>query len=330
MKKAFVFAWLIFTWVWAIEPLIADENLTSLVSKDAVIVASIKPGKDDPGVSYLASIWKETLKEREGNSTKKQEAIEDIFKQPHLPNITVAIFGKDITKLYGAGGSIFDLPSYLILVESSDKEFLKSKLDVLLEKSENLKRETFKEGEFAYNEFAGLSNDPSIYVQLGDIIAVGPGRDKLEEALELSRDSKDSIARLSKYKEMMSKMVTHGDGTLYIDNRDLAFTKMLRELEKDWKITLLLAVDYIDSMGISFDIIDKDSAKANIVFKAKDPKGIEEIKNDARFLGEAIARKFVEENVGHSSNITVSGKYVILELELKGLENIWARIFKKG
>lgn len=314
MKKAYVFAWLIFIWVWAIEPLIADENLMSLVSKDAVIVASIKHGKDDPGVSYLASIWKETLKEREKNYTKKQEAIEDIFKQIHLPNITVAIFGKDITKLYGTGGSIFELPSYLILVESSDKDFLKSKLSVLLEESENLKCETFKGGEFVY----------------GDIIAVSPDKDKLREALELSRDPKNSIANLSKYQELMSKMTSHGNGTLYMDNRDWTWTKVLRELEKEWRITLLFAIDYVDSMAISFDIIDKDSASAKIVFRARDIKGIEEIKNDARFLGEVISRKFVEENVEYSSNITVSGKYVILELELKGLENIWARIFKKG
>ena len=328
MKKAFVAVWIMFAWIGGIESLSADEDLTNLISNDAVIVASIKPGKDDPGVSYVANIWKDTLKEREKNYTKRQEAIEDIFKQPHLPNITLAIFGKDITKLYLSGGSIFELPSYLILVgvESSDKEFLRSRLDILLQKNEDLKREAVGEKEIVCNEFAGLSRDPSAYVQLDDRIAISPGIDRLKEALNIS---KDSIVRLSKYQDIMSKITLSGDGQLYIDNRDSLFTKVLRELENKWKITLLLAVDYVDAIGVSFDIKDKDSASARIVFKAKDPKGLEEIKNDARFLGEAISRKFSQENVEHSNEISVSGKYVILELQFKGLEGLWARVLKK-
>jgi hypothetical protein len=328
MKKTFVIAWIMFAWIGGIESLSAGEDLTNLISNDAVIVASIKPGKDDPGVSYVANIWKDTLKEREKNYTKRQEAIEDIFKQPHLPNITLAIFGKDITKLYVSGGSIFELPSYLILVgvESSDKEFLRSRLDILLQKNEDLKREAVGEKEIVCNEFAGLSRDPSAYVQLDDRIAISPGIDRLKEALNIS---KDSIVRLSKYQDIMSKITLSGDGQLYIDNRDSLFTKVLRELENKWKITLLLAVDYVDAIGVSFDIKDKDSASARIVFKAKDPKGLEEIKNDARFLGEAISRKFSQENVEHSNEISVSGKYVILELQFKGLEGLWARVLKK-
>ena len=328
MKKAFVAVWIMFAWIGGIESLSADEDLTNLISNDAVIVASIKPGKDDPGVSYVANIWKDTLKEREKNYTKRQEAIEDIFKQPHLPNITLAIFGKDITKLYVSGGSIFELHSYLILVgvESSDKEFLRSRLDILLQKNEDLKREAVGEKEIVCNEFAGLSRDPSAYVQLDDRIAISPGIDRLKEALNIS---KDSIVRLSKYQDIMSKITLSGDGQLYIDNRDSLFTKVLRELENKWKITLLLAVDYVDAIGVSFDIKDKDSASARIVFKAKDPKGLEEIKNDARFLGEAISRKFSQENVEHSNEISVSGKYVILELQFKGLEGLWARVLKK-
>ena len=331
MKKAFVVAWIVFAWLGGIKSLSAGEDLTEIISRDAVIVASIKPGKDDPGVSYVANIWKDTLKEREKNYTERQEAIEEIFKQPHLPNVTLAVFGKDIAKLYASGGSIYKLPSYLLLVEaeSSDKEFLKSKMEVLLKRKEDLKRETFKGEEIVSNELAGQPRDPSAYVQLGDRMAISPDIDKLKDAVNLSKDSKDSIARLSKYKEMVSKASLSGDGQLYIDNRDSLFINVLRELEKEWKITLLLAVDYVDSIGVSFDIKDKDSASVRIVFKSKDPKGLEEIKNDAQFLGEAIVRKFSKENVEHSNKISVSGKYVILELQFKGLEDLWARVLKK-
>lgn len=331
MKKAFVIAWIMFAWIGGIEYLSAGEDLTNLISNDAVIVASIKAGKDDTGVSYVANIWKEALKEREKNYTKRQEAIEDIFKQPHLPKVTLAVFGKDIAKLYASGGSIFELPSYLILVgvESSDKEFLKSRLDILLQKNEDLKREIFNGEEIVSNESAGLPRDPSAYVQLGDRTAISPGIERLKDAVNLSKNPKDSIAGLSKYKDIMSKASLSCDGQLYIDNRDSLFANMLRELEKEWKITLLLAVDYVDAIGVSFDIKDKDSAGATIVFKSKDPRGLEEIKNDARFLGEAIVRKFSQENMEHSNKISVSGKYVILELQFKGLEGLWAKVLKK-
>lgn len=332
MKKGFVIVWIMFSWFGCIKSLSAGEDLANLISRDAVFVASIKPGKDDPGVSYVANIWKDVLKEREKNYAERQEAIEDIFKQPNLPSVTLAVFGKDITKLYAGGGSVFDLPSYLILagMEGSDKEFFKSKVDILLKRKEELKHETFKGEEIVYNETVGQPRDPSAYVQLSERMAISPDIDKLKDAVVLSKEPKDSIAGLSKYKEIMSKASLSGDGQLYIDNRDSLFTKVLKELEKEWKITLLLAVDYVDSIGASFDIKDKDSASVRIVFKSKDPKGLEEIKNDAQFLGEAIARKFSQEDVHHTSSITVSGKYVILELQFKGLEDLWARVLKKN
>lgn len=61
-----------------------------------------------------------------------------------------------------------------------------------------------------------------------------------------------------------------------------------------------------------------------------DASRIEEIRDDAEFLGEAFRRKFIAEKIGYTSKVEVKDKTVVLTFDIQGLEPLWKRLFEQG
>lgn len=80
-------------------------------------------------------------------------------------------------------------------------------------------------------------------------------------------------------------------------------------------------------LGSSYDIVDSNIIKGEMLFEGKDASKINDIKDDAEFLGEAIKRKFTAEKIGYTSDIKVNGKVVSLSFQLTGMEPLWKKLF---
>ena len=95
-------------------------------------------------------------------------------------------------------------------------------------------------------------------------------------------------------------------------------------------MSLLLSADYLQWMGASFDFIDSQRVSGRFVFQGKDTSHIEDIRDDAKFLGETFKRKFIADKIDYESNVEVNGTTVVLNIQIQGLEPLWTKLFEQG
>ena len=129
---------------------------------------------------------------------------------------------------------------------------------------------------------------------------------------------------------MQSVLSTNQDGLLFTDNEATQFVRFLRPLEDKWGMSLLLSADYLQWMGASFDFIDSQRVSGKFVFQGKDTSHIEDIQDDADFLGETFKRKFMAEKIEYEGDVIVIDNTVTLDFQITGLEPLWTKLFKKG
>ena len=79
-----------------------------------------------------------------------------------------------------------------------------------------------------------------------------------------------------------------------------------------------------------FDVVDSTRVNGQILFKGVDDKHMNDIVDDAEFLGEAFKRKFIAEKINYSSEVKVKDRTVILTFTIEGIEPLWKRLFAKG
>jgi hypothetical protein len=270
-------------------------------------VVSVSNVKSDRGVSWLINAWI--------NSPRKSP-LRDLLNTVPAQEVSVALFpAKDETL------------NMLLVVEfpkggKIDKVLLDSLIET--ENGGSLRTVTHNNTAVTYTSAQDIENYAA-YTMVGNMLLAASGLDILKKALD-----GPSVSRGDGYKSMMSTLSSGQDGILFSDNSGSQFVRFLRPLENKWRMSLLLAADYLQWMGASFDFVDSQRVSGQFLFRGADTSYIEDIKDDAEFMGETFKRKFIADKIDYKSDVQVDGKTVVLNLEISGLEPLWTKLFGQG
>ncbi len=285
-----------------------------------MVVSSVSKIKIDPGLSFLMELERKKLISEENEAKKK--AIEKMYQLDILEVVT-ALF-----PLSEEG-----ISRYVIIIELPPaqprkiEDFLKS-LDTLLKKpEERMVKTTYLKHNIIYNHYRQTRHpeEVSAYTRLGNKIILGTGSEVLKKVIDVAEGKSSSIIEDEEFIKMRAKAIKAQDGFIYVNNKEARFVKTLREWEEDWHMTLFLSAESMTSIGLSFDLLDEDRARGKMVFRAIKEEALPAIQDDARFLGEAIKRKFTAEKIDYTSKITTKGNYVTLAFTIWGLKPVWIK-----
>ncbi|MDP2943869.1 MAG: hypothetical protein Q8N49_01140 [Candidatus Omnitrophota bacterium] len=300
-----------------------SEELFNLVPDKAIIVAYIDANKQDPGLSYQLRLWKDKLDRR--GEYRKREQIKEIYDRLGHVEAVGAIF-------IDQKGTLQHIVIVKIVGKNDDKEgqfnIFQEDIKRLIKKKEELRALSYLEYKIIYS-VDRYPSEVSAYVCIDDdIIAVGTNAEVLKEIIRVKKRRVDSLAGDKKFIDMKSRFAKGSDGFIYIDNKDGRFIKLLREWEQKHYMTLLLSGDFLEAIGIFFDIVDEDISKGRIVlFTHQENALFDDIQDDTRFFDEVIRRKFMAEGVKYTSEITINSQYAILDFKITGLEPFWTKVF---
>lgn len=279
--------------------------------------------KTDHGLSFLMELERKKLISEESEAKKK--VIEEMY-QLDILEVAVALF-----PLSEEG-----IARYIIVVElPPDRvqkiETLLKSLDILLKKpGERLEKTTYLKHNIIYSRYRQTKHldEISTYTRLGNNIILGTGSEVLKKVIDVAEGKSGSIMEDKEFVKIRAKAIEAQDGFIYVSNKEARFAKTLREWEEDWHMTLFLSAESMASIGFFFDLLDENRAKGKIVFRATKKEALPAIQDDARFLGEAIKRKFIAEKINYSSKITTKGNYVTLNFTVWGLKPVWIKAFE--
>jgi hypothetical protein len=172
------------------------------------------------------------------------------------------------------------------------------------------------------------NDDPAEYnaaAAVGSYVLIGTSVTAIEKAI-----GENDFTQDGQYKDAAGKLSAEEDVILFGSNSSGQFAEFLDPLQDKWRLTLLLSADSLEWIGSSFDVADSNTIKGKIIFKSKDSGGVDDVADDASFIGEAFKRKFMAENIEYSSKVTVEGTYVTLTFDVTGLEPLWLKLFEDG
>lgn len=300
------------------------EELFNLVPDKAIIVAYVDVNREDAGLSYPLRLWKEMLDHR--TEYGKREKIKEIYDTLGHVEAVGAIF-------IDQRGTLQHIVIVKIVSKRDDdrKEqfnIFQEGIKRLIKKKEELQTLSYLDHKIIYS-VDRYPSELSAYVCIdNDIIAVGTNVEVLEEVIGVKKGKVSSLAKDKKFMNMKSKLIGAYDGFIYIDNKDRKFMKHLRKWEKEHYMTLLLSGEFLEAIGISFDIVDENTGKGKVIFFCRQKDVLfDDVQDDLRFFDEVIRRKFMFEGVNYTSNITVNGKYAILNFEATGTKSFWTKVF---
>lgn len=301
-----------------------SEELFNLVPDKTIIVAYVDANRDDAGLSYPLRLWKEMLDHR--TEYGKREKIKEIY---------------DTLGHVEAVGAIFidqrDTLQYIVIVKIVSKRdddrkeqfnIFQEGIKRLIKKKEEPQTLSYLDHKIIYS-VDRYPSELSAYVCIdNDIIAVGTNVDLIKEVIRVRRRKANPFAVNKEFIDMKSRFFKGQDGFIYVNNKDGRFTEVLRKWEKNHHITLLLSGNFLEAIGISFDIVDEDTGKGKVVFFCRQKDVLfDDVQDDLRFFDEAIRRKFMFEGVNYTSNITVNREYAILNFEATGTKSFWTKVF---
>jgi hypothetical protein len=258
-------------------------------------------------VSWLINAWI--------NSPRKSP-LRDLFNAVPAQELSVALFP--------AKGKMLNM---LLVVEiPKGQKVDKALLDSLIETKSggSLSTATHKNASVTYTSAQDI-DDYAAYTMVGNTLLAAASLEILKKALD-----GPTVSRGAGYKNMQSTISSDQDGMLFADNSGSRFVQFLRPLEDKWRMSLLLAADYLQWMGASFDFVDSQRVSGKFVFQGADTPHIEDIRDDAEFLGETFKRKFIADKIDYKSDVQVEGKTVVLNFEISGLEPLWTKLFGQG
>jgi hypothetical protein len=270
-------------------------------------VVSVSNMKSDRGVSWLINAWI--------NSPRKSP-LRDLLNAVPAQEVSVALFpAKDET-----------LNMLLVVEFPKGGKIDKALLDSLIETESggSFSTVTHNNAAVTYTSAQDIE-DYAAYAMVGNTLLAASGLDILKKALD-----GPSVSRGDGYKSMLSTLSSGQDGMLFADNSGSRFVRFLRPLEDKWRMSLLLAADYLQWMGASFDFVDSQRVSGQFLFQGADTSHIEDIRDDAEFMGETFKRKFIADKIDYKSDVKVDGKTVILTFEISGLEPLWTKLFGQG
>ncbi|RKY67147.1 MAG: hypothetical protein DRQ08_00835 [Candidatus Latescibacterota bacterium] len=278
---------------------VGNAGTLDFVSDRCMAVVTARGAARDVGLSWLVDSWAHTPPE-----VPIRKLVADI--EPDEVSLAIFPSGKMLVVLGAWKGK----------PKTRDLEALiPGALGVVRYKEMEI---TFSTGEGAFSAYSLCRGN----------LLIGTDRKLIEEAAD-AREGR-SVEHLRSYSEMEGNLVQEGDIIFFADNRNQKFAEFLRALEDKWKMSLLLSADRLEWVGACVDVVDQDRVKGRVVFKSSDGRYIEDVRDDADFLGETFKRKFIAEGVVYSGHVDVKGEVVVLRFEAERLEPLWRKLFERG
>ena len=271
-------------------------------------VVTVSNVQSDKGVSWLIDAW---------INSPRESPLRDLLTAVPAQEMSVALFPAE-----GRG----TLSMLLVVNIPKGKKAEKALLDKLIDMSSggSIQTTSHKNTTISYTTAEDIEDYAAYAVVQNTILAAAT-----LDILKMSLDG-PTIGQAAGYRNMQSVLPASQDGQLFTDNSDSQFVQFLRPLEDKWGMSLLLSADYLQWMGASFDFIDSQRVSGMFVFQGKDTSHIEDIQDDAEFLGETFKRKFIAEKIDYESDVQVDGKTVVLNFQIEGLEPLWTTLFEQG
>ena len=282
-------------------------GILQFVPDSCFSVVTVSNVQSDRGVSWLMNAWI--------NSPRKS-SLRDLLNAVPARELSVALFpAKDET-----------LNMLLVVEFPKGRKVDKALLDSLIKTKSggSLSTVTHKNTTVTYTSAQDI-DDYAAYAMVGNSLLAAASLDIMKKALD-----GPSVSQGAGYKNMQSTLSSGQDGMLFADNSGSQFVRFLRPLEDKWRMSLLLAADYLQWMGASFDFVDSQRVSGQFVFQGADTSHIEDIRDDAEFLGETFKRKFIADKIDYKSDVQVEGNKVALTFEISGLEPLWTKLFGQG
>jgi len=281
-------------------PAYIPESCISMVT-----VANIQ---GDPGISWMLDAW---------IHSPRQSPLRELLKTIKAREMSVAVFPPK-------QGSLHSLLCVMDLGKGPkpDKEKLNN---VILPDPDTQIQSVSYKGSMIFYVQTDSPEDFSAYAVLQDKLIFGSDTDVLKKAID-----GPSVEKSAEYQKVKAFFPQRKDGLLFANNDGARFVKFLQPLEEKWNMTLLLSAEYLNWMGSSFDMLDSNQASGIFVFQGSDESKIEDIQDDAEFLGEAFKRKFIAEKIDYKSTVEVKGSAVILNMQIEGIEPLWKKLFEQG
>jgi hypothetical protein len=285
----------------------ADSS--AYVPADCVSMVTVSNIQSDPGISWMLGSW---------INSPRQSPLRELLKVTKINQISVAVLPSE-----------GDSDGFLLCVIDPGQ---KTRLDmekvanVILPEPEARVQSLAYRGSTIFYTQSEEKEDFSAYAITPDrLLLYGSHLDVLKKSLD-----GPSVVKSAGYQKAVAYFPRSKDGMLFADNSGARFVEFLQPLEKKWNMTLLLSAEYLDWMGSTFDMIDSNRAAGTFVFQGADTGHMDEIKDDAEFLGEAFKRKFMAEKIDYTSAVEVKGSSVVLNMQIEGLEPLWKKLFEQG
>ena len=271
-------------------------------------VVTISNVQSDKGVGWLIDAW---------INSPRESPLRDLLSSVPAREISVALFPAE-------GSETFSM--LLVVTLNKGKKAEKALLDKLIETplTVSIQTTSHKNTTIFYTT-AEDAGDYSAYAVVQNNVLAAATLDILKTSLE-----GPTVGQGSAYKNMSAVLTLSQDGLLFTNNSNSQFVQFLRPLEDKWGMSLLLSADYLQWMGASFDFVDSQQVSGKFVFQGKDTSHIEDIQDDADFMGETFKRKFIAEKIDYKGEVTVNGKTVVLNFNIEGLESLWTKLFAQG
>ncbi len=280
-----------------------------LIPNSSIAHVTISEVQKDSGLNWLLDSW---------IHSPRKSPLRRFFSSNAPGEMSIAVFPQEDAS---------SLNLFLAVELSGKKKIGNAMLDeiILPDTDTKVNSITYKNHIVRFVPVEETGEEFSAYTVWDDKVLVGTNIDVLKYAVD-----GPSVTQSAGYKKVKSLISKDTDGFLFADNENLKFVQFLHPLEDKWKMSLLLSAEYLEWMGASFDVVDSTRVNGQFVFQGKDTSHIDDIQDDAEFLGEAFKRKFMAEKIDYTSSVEVNGATVVLDFKIAGLKSLWEQLFEQG
>ncbi len=306
-------------------PVFAATEELEFIPKNSDAVVYINYNPEDPGFSFMTSLWNERFELKE--TPEKYEAIDQIYSELPFGKIVGAVF-LPLQAYDGHGPKAKPIyPEFIIAIETkSKKDIFRKALNVLIKKRKPLKELDYANYKIIYRDKAlepyHGQKDLAAYVQVGNFFVIATTPKQLKLAIDTYKGKLDSISENNEFLKL-KKELRSGDAFIFVNNKTREFSDNLKRWEEGEGIRLLLSSGSINSIGLAFDLETKDALRGKVIFVPVPGEEISDIEDDAYFFAEVITRSLTKQNISWISDVKTSGGLVKLQFEGTGFKPIW-------
>ena len=313
-----------------IRNVLAEETLglnsLKLIPKDTMTIIILRNKPNDVGLNFV----KEKLKYKFSieRSEERQEVIEDLTKMFSAGEIIGASFYTSSQK-----------PLFVLCISTNNDDtklidFFSQKINVLFGNPDAIWNEEHAGYQIIYNpeRFQKPDNkDLSCYTILDNKILISNDFGLLKKIINNFINKGASILDSKDFSQASYFKDSGSDGLIYISNLNNELTNSIESWREEIGFVPLTSADLIKSIWFSFDLIDRNTARGQMVFIPFNKESGQAIIGDASFLMEAMRRKFIAEGLNYNKNVSVSEDGIArLNFELQGISALWDRLFSEG